>query len=164
MKDWDWGDYATVDGVVVNGGSGNGSKHVFITAREMARFGLLFLNQGNWNGRQLVSANWVERGDARAGCRDAALGPARKRDRRPRRLWLQLVGQRHQARRQAQISRRARRDVLWASGHNNNRCFVIPEWNMVIVRLGLDGKAKDEVWNGFFEKLGEAVIAPPPAP
>ena len=59
MKNWDWGDYATVDGVIVNGGSGNGNKHMFITAREMARFGLLFLNQGRWNGRQLVPASWV---------------------------------------------------------------------------------------------------------
>ncbi|HRY49700.1 MAG TPA: serine hydrolase [Candidatus Paceibacterota bacterium] len=58
MKNWDWGDYATVDGLVVNGGSGNGNKHLFITAREMARFGLLFLNRGNWNGRQLISAKF----------------------------------------------------------------------------------------------------------
>jgi CubicO group peptidase (beta-lactamase class C family) len=50
MKNWDWGDYATVDGVIVNGGSGNGDKHIFIAAREMARFGLLFLNHGRWNG------------------------------------------------------------------------------------------------------------------
>ena len=33
MKNWDWGDYATVDGVIVNGGSGNGNKHIFISAR-----------------------------------------------------------------------------------------------------------------------------------
>lgn len=59
MKNWDWGDYATVDGVIVNGGSGNGDKHIFITAREMARFGLLFLNHGRWNGRQLVPESWV---------------------------------------------------------------------------------------------------------
>ena len=47
--------------------------------------------------------------------------------------------------------------MFWASGHNNNKCFVIPEWDMVIVRLGLDGKAKDDVWNGFFAKVAEAI-------
>ncbi|HUE74328.1 MAG TPA: serine hydrolase [Pirellulaceae bacterium] len=56
MKNWDWGDYATIDGVVVNGGSGNAGKHVTISAREMARLGHLFLNRGNWNGKQLISA------------------------------------------------------------------------------------------------------------
>ena len=28
---------------------------------------------------------------------------------------------------------------------------------MVIVRLGLDGKAGDHVWNGFLAKAGEAL-------
>ena len=28
---------------------------------------------------------------------------------------------------------------------------------MVIVRLGLDGKAKDEVWNGFLAKVAESL-------
>ena len=43
------------------------------------------------------------------------------------------------------------------AGHNNNYCFVIPEWNMVIVRLGLDGSAGDKVWSEFLAKVGEAV-------
>ena len=60
MKNWDWGDYATVDGVIVNGGSGNANRACFLTAREMARFGLLYLNQGKWNGRELIAASWVE--------------------------------------------------------------------------------------------------------
>ena len=47
--------------------------------------------------------------------------------------------------------------TFWASGHNNNKCFVIPEWDMVIVRLGLDGKAQDEAWNGFLAKVAESL-------
>ncbi len=30
-----------------------------MSARDLARFGLLFLNEGAWNQRQLISANWV---------------------------------------------------------------------------------------------------------
>ena len=30
-----------------------------LTARDMARFGLLFLNNGNWRGRQIIPAAWV---------------------------------------------------------------------------------------------------------
>jgi AcrR family transcriptional regulator len=29
------------------------------TAQDLARFGRLYAHQGNWNGRQLLSANWV---------------------------------------------------------------------------------------------------------
>ena len=31
-----------------------------ISARDMARLGLLFLRSGNWNGKQVISAQWVE--------------------------------------------------------------------------------------------------------
>jgi len=30
------------------------------TTRDFAKFGRLYLNQGNWNGEQIVSANWVK--------------------------------------------------------------------------------------------------------
>jgi len=44
------------------------------------------------------------------------------------------------------------------AGHNNNYCFIIPEWNMVIVRLGLDGSAGDRVWDAFLAKVGDSLI------
>ena len=56
---WRWGDFGEVSGHRVNGGSGNNNRHVFINARELARLGHLFLNHGRWNGRHLVSSNWV---------------------------------------------------------------------------------------------------------
>lgn len=31
------------------------------TARDFAKFGLLFLNEGNWNGNQIVSEDWVKK-------------------------------------------------------------------------------------------------------
>ena len=31
-----------------------------MSARDMARFGLLYLRKGSWNGRQILSANWVD--------------------------------------------------------------------------------------------------------
>ena len=36
-----------------------------MSARDMARFGLLYLRQGNWGGRQVVSREWVARSTAR---------------------------------------------------------------------------------------------------
>jgi CubicO group peptidase (beta-lactamase class C family) len=32
-----------------------------MTARDMARFGLLYLNHGRWKGRQIIPADWVEK-------------------------------------------------------------------------------------------------------
>jgi CubicO group peptidase (beta-lactamase class C family) len=40
-------------------GGGHSGGGVFISAEDHARFGLLFLNEGNWNGKQIVSKNWV---------------------------------------------------------------------------------------------------------
>jgi CubicO group peptidase (beta-lactamase class C family) len=33
---------------------------LFLTARDMAKFGFLFLNKGRWDDRQLISEEWVE--------------------------------------------------------------------------------------------------------
>lgn len=34
---------------------------VFLTSRDMAKFGLLYLNNGQWHGKQVISADWVKR-------------------------------------------------------------------------------------------------------
>jgi len=42
--------------------------------------------------------------------------------------------------------------------------FVIPEWNMVIVRLGLDQNQRaitDAVYSHFLEKVGQALMEGP---
>jgi CubicO group peptidase (beta-lactamase class C family) len=36
-----------------------GSGDIIFSARDMARFGQLYLDEGNYNGRQLISAGWV---------------------------------------------------------------------------------------------------------
>ena len=38
--------------------------HFRLTARDMARFGYLFLRNGNWNGKQVVSSDWVRQSTA----------------------------------------------------------------------------------------------------
>ena len=49
-----------------------------------------------------------------------------------------------------------------ALGHNNNKLFVIPEWRMVVVRLGLDQKERkitDLECGEFIRLLGESLGA-----
>lgn len=33
---------------------------VYLCPRDMAKFGLMYLNNGNWNGKQIVSVDWVK--------------------------------------------------------------------------------------------------------
>lgn len=163
MTNWDWGDYATVDGVVVNGGSGNADKHVFITAREMARLGHLFLNRGNWNGRQLISAKWVEEATrVQVSAKTPWAQPESEIDGRGcygLNWWANGVTAdgRH-------LWPGAPPGTFAASGHNNNKLFVIPEWQMVIVRLGLDQKDRkisDKALGHFIARIGEAMQKTP---
>ncbi|MCI0623666.1 MAG: serine hydrolase, partial [Acidobacteria bacterium] len=47
-----------------------------------------------------------------------------------------------------------------ASGYNNNKLFVIPEWRMVVVRLGLDQtdrKITNEDLGEFLRLVGESI-------
>jgi len=157
-KVWDWGDYATVEGVVVNGGSGNSGKHITISAREMARLGHLFLNKGNWNGKQLISAAWIDAATSVQIPAETPLGhPESNIDGRGVygfNWWTN--GERPDGQR---IWPAAPTSTFAASGHNNNKLFVIPDWNMVIVRLGLDendGKISDAVWSEFVRLVGGA--------
>jgi CubicO group peptidase (beta-lactamase class C family) len=62
---WRWTGYRNawivLDGQVVQSVSGGGhwGGGMFINAYDMARYGLLTLNKGNWNGRQLISEQWI---------------------------------------------------------------------------------------------------------
>ena len=62
---WRWNGYrnswVVLDGQPVQSVSGGGhwGGGMFINAYDMARFGLLTLHRGNWNGKQLISESWV---------------------------------------------------------------------------------------------------------
>jgi homoserine O-acetyltransferase/O-succinyltransferase len=54
-------DYRIEDGTYVTGPDSVYPAYPFrMTARDMARFGLLFLHNGDWRGRQVVPADWVK--------------------------------------------------------------------------------------------------------
>jgi len=63
---WRWFGYedawVTIDGMKMKSvtGGGHSGGGVFISTLDQARFGLLFLNEGQWNNKQLISQNWVK--------------------------------------------------------------------------------------------------------
>lgn len=63
---WRWYGYnnsfTLVDGLNMQSVSGGGHSGggVFINTEDHARFGLLFLSKGRWNGKQLISKEWIE--------------------------------------------------------------------------------------------------------
>jgi CubicO group peptidase (beta-lactamase class C family) len=158
-KQWKWGDFGEVNGLIVNGGSGNNSNHIQISAREAARFGWLFLNKGKWEDKQLISEWWVRlapvsqvpatmpNGHTESNIEGSGMYGLN--------WWTNGI--------KANGSRKWKdvpASTYSASGYNNNDLFVIPEWNMVIVRLGLDQQEKaigDSVYNNFLQKVFLAI-------
>ncbi len=63
---WRWygyeNSYVVIDGQIMQSVSGGGhwGGGMIISARDMARFGYLTLRRGKWNGKQLLSENWVK--------------------------------------------------------------------------------------------------------
>jgi CubicO group peptidase (beta-lactamase class C family) len=161
---WNWGDFGEIDGLIVNGGSGNNGKHIFISARELARFGYLFLNRGKWDNEQLISASWVDAANTvqvPASMPLEELSGADGRGVYGYNWWVNGI--------KADGKRKwpdAPLGTYSASGYNNNDMFVIPEWNMVIVRLGLDQSElpiTDKIYNTFLSKIGQSVRIRVPA-
>jgi CubicO group peptidase (beta-lactamase class C family) len=63
---WHWEAYDNA-WVIIDGkkmpsvtGGGHFGGGMFISARDMARFGYLFLNSGRWAGRQVISQAWID--------------------------------------------------------------------------------------------------------
>ena len=139
---------------------------IHTSSRELARFGHLFLNRGNWNGRQLISASWV--GQATSVQVPASI----PNDELPRSRGAAVYGYNWWVNGIKPNGERlwpgAPPRTFYANGLHNNVCIVVPEWNMVIARTNGARKGGgtntppnvDEIWSGFFTRLGEAVASP----
>jgi hypothetical protein len=64
---WAWTGYnnawIVLDGKMIQSVSGGGhfGGGMFINAYDMARFGLLTLRKGNWNGKQIIPESWIQK-------------------------------------------------------------------------------------------------------
>jgi CubicO group peptidase (beta-lactamase class C family) len=162
MSRWDWGACGTVDGMVHYNAAGTpalkGNGGVQTTPQELARLGHLYLNRGRWKGKQLLSASFVD--EATTSQVPATL-PGRSSSLLSGAYgfywWTNGV--------MANGNRRwpaAPPKTYAAQGASTNFCFIIPEWNMVVVRMGnsdLPGSfaQQDRLQDTFFAKVADAL-------
>ena len=91
-----------------------GSSYVYATARDFAKFGLLYLRDGVCNGVRILPEGWVDHARAQhVFDSDTGLGYGAH--------WWTLPGE---------------RNSLVASGYEGQYIMVIPDRDLVVVRLG----------------------------
>ena len=110
-------------------GSVVGSSYTFATARDWARFGLLYLQKGRWQGQQILPPGWV--GYSRTPT------PAAPRGQYGAHFWLNAgAAENPNQRRWPSLPT----DMLVAWGFQGQFLIIIPSKHLVLVRLGLNTK------------------------
>jgi CubicO group peptidase (beta-lactamase class C family) len=95
-----------------------GSSYGWATARDWAKFGLLYLHQGNWNGEQLFKPSWAKYVAKPTNTSNGRYGGQ---------FWLNSSG----------YFPDAPRDMYYASGFQGQMVAIFPSHDLVIVRMGL---------------------------
>jgi CubicO group peptidase (beta-lactamase class C family) len=102
--------------------------------RDWLQVGLMFLNQGRVNGKQVVAREWIEQ----------MITPSPLRSNYGYGMWLSKVAPTdYVARRMNEPF--AASDLFYLDGRGLQRVYVIPSRKLVIVRIG-------EAWPGFIEE------------
>jgi CubicO group peptidase (beta-lactamase class C family) len=123
---WRWYGYenawTVIDGLQMKSvtGGGHSGGGIFISTQDMARFGLLFLNQGKWKGDQLISQSWIEK----------AMNPSKPNPNYGYMWWLNQKGARHW--------QGLSENIFYAAGFGGNFIVVDRENDLVVVTRWLE--------------------------
>jgi CubicO group peptidase (beta-lactamase class C family) len=128
------------------GGTIVGSSYSYGPARDWARFGLLFLNDGVWNGERILPEGWVKYSTTPA--KGAKLGQYGAQ------WWLNAGAPGNPLERTFPD---APTDLFWADGYEGQNVFVIPSKKMVIVKLSLSQNREYLDDNTFLKEVIGAV-------
>jgi len=109
-------------------GSGTfvGSSYMYATARDWARFGLLYLNKGFCNGKRILTEDWIQQSIAPATTAEKGNYGFQ--------FWLNAGAKNNPNNKEYP---NAPNDLYYMDGYEGQRVFIIPSKKMVIVRLGL---------------------------
>lgn len=138
---WRWNGYdhawVTLDGkkmqTITGGGHSGGG--VFISAEDHARFGLLFLNDGMWNGKQIISKTWTEKVQISSTANDS-YGYM---------WWLNRGSRKWQG-----VDDES---IYYAAGFGGNYIVVDKKNNMVVVTRWLEPNKLAEFMNKLYSAL-----------
>jgi CubicO group peptidase (beta-lactamase class C family) len=103
-----------------------GSSFCYATARDWARFGLLYLNNGKYNGEQVLPEDWVKQ--------TVVPSTAAEQGEYGLQWWLNAGAKNHPGNR---LYPELPVDMFFADGYEGQNVFVIPSHKLVVVRLGL---------------------------
>ncbi len=123
---WRWFGYdhawTEIDGQKMKSvtGGGHSGAGIFISAEDLARFGLLILNNGVWKGQRILSQNWIEK----------ATKPSKPNNNYGYMWWLNLEGSRHWE--------GVPKNLFYAAGFGGNFIIVDQERDLVIVTRWLE--------------------------
>ena len=108
------------------GGNFVGSSFAFATARDWARFGLLYLNDGYWINERILPEGWVEYSTTPAkGAKKGEYGAQ---------FWLNAGNPNDIVDRNFPD---VPADMYYLSGFEGQDVFIVPSENLVVVKLGL---------------------------
>lgn len=127
------------------GGTFVGSSFSYATARDWARFGLLYLNDGYWMNERILPEGWVE----------YTTTPAKgaKRGEYGAQFWLNAGNPGDKTQRDFPD---VPDDMFYCSGYEDQYVFIIPSKNLVVVTLGLTtGNEVD--YNQFLKRVIESL-------
>jgi CubicO group peptidase (beta-lactamase class C family) len=114
-----------------------GSSYSWATTRDWAKFGLLYLHKGNWNGEQLFDESWAKYVATPTNTSKGEYGAH---------FWLNAGGKYPDV----------PSDLYSANGFQGQRVFIIPSLDLVIVRMGLkkeEGLDLNAFLKGIIESL-----------
>jgi CubicO group peptidase (beta-lactamase class C family) len=103
-------------------GTLQGSTYMLASARDWARFGLLYLNDGVIGGRRILQEDWV--GFSASATLDTDYGAG---------FW---TNRSEHANARGRVRLGIPRDAFFASGDLGQRVVIIPSQHLVVVRLG----------------------------
>lgn len=103
-----------------------GSSYLYATARDWARFGQFLMQDGVWNGEQILPAGFVAWMREKSPANDV-YGKGQ--------LWLEGPGDEDDPGAGVAVGLPA--DTFWLQGHDGQTVAVIPSERLVVVRLGL---------------------------
>jgi CubicO group peptidase (beta-lactamase class C family) len=114
-----------------------GSSYAWATTRDWAKFGLLYLHEGNWNGEQVLDSSWVQYAATPTNTSEGRYGAQ---------FWLN-AGSYHPD---------VPTDMYSCNGFKGQYVFIIPSHNLVVVRTGLVSDPKFNV-NVFLRNIIESI-------